>query len=68
MREYWRNERVSLLDLVNYVKREVISISSSLLTSKLNDVHSVVQGSHGGKVTSWDVADDDIPAERGDSE
>ena len=49
--EYWSNKRVSLLDSVNYVKQEVTSISSSLLTSQLNDINSVLQGSHGGKVT-----------------
>ena len=43
------DERVLLLDSVNYVKQEDMSISSSLLTSQLNDVNSVLQGGHGGK-------------------
>ena len=64
--EYWRNERWLLTDSVNYVKRIVKSISSTSLTSKLNDVNSVVLGSYSGTVTSRDVADNDIPAEYGD--
>ena len=43
------DECVLLLDPVNYVKREDMSISSFSLFAQLNDVNSVLQGGHGGK-------------------
>ena len=30
------------------------------------NAYSVIQGGHGSKVASWDIADDDMPAEHDD--